>query len=213
MPVPAAVLDLVCCAVIDGRLAVLVRDPVRGARAALPWAPITAGEGLDQAAAQLARATVGRAGTWSAQVGAFSDDTKHPSGAPLSVGYVVVVPANTATPAGHDWRPLPATGALGARQQRVMGAAIVTLRDRMDLEPIAFRMLPPTFTLTELQSLYELLLGRRMHKASFRRALQGADLVEPLEEWRSEGRGRPAQLYRYAPKARRGIPRRFVVRW
>jgi hypothetical protein len=51
--------------------------------------------------------------------------------------------------------------------------------------------------------MYELLLGKRLHKASFRRALQAAWLVEPTDEWRSEGRGRPAQLYRYAPKKRR----------
>jgi hypothetical protein len=75
----------------------------------------------------------------------------------------------------------------------------------MDLEPIAFRLLPPQFTLSELQGLNELLLGRRLHKASFRRALSGAFLVAPTDEWRSEGRGRPAQLFRYAPRrGRRG---------
>jgi 8-oxo-dGTP diphosphatase len=81
------------------------------------------------------------------------------------------------------------------------------VRDRLDQAPIAFRLLPPTFTLTELQAMYELLLGRRLHKASFRRALQGAWLVEPTEEWRSEGRGRPAQLFRYAPRRRRSARR------
>ena len=78
-----------------------------------------------------------------------------------------------------------------------------TIRARLDQAPIAFRLLPPTFTLSELQQTYELLLGRRLHKASFRRALQAAWLVEPTDEWRSEGRGRPAQLFRYAPRRRR----------
>jgi 8-oxo-dGTP diphosphatase len=64
-------------------------------------------------------------------------------------------------------------------------------------------LLPATFTLSELQHMYELLLGRRLHKASFRRALAAAALVEPTDEWRSEGRGRPAQLYRFGPKKRR----------
>ena len=50
---------------------------------------------------------------------------------------------------------------------------------------------------------YEILLGRRLHKASFRRALQAAYLVEPTDEWRSEGRGRPAQLFTFAPRKRR----------
>jgi 8-oxo-dGTP diphosphatase len=82
-------------------------------------------------------------------------------------------------------------------------AATKTIQGRLDQAPIAFRLLPGTFTLSELQQMYELLLGKRLHKASFRRALQGAWLVEPTDEWRSEGRGRPAQLFRYAPKKRR----------
>ena len=52
-----------------------------------------------------------------------------------------------------------------------------------------------------------MLLGRRLHKASFRRALHAAALVEPTDEWRSEGRGRPAQLFRFAPRKRRKVKR------
>ena len=93
--------------------------------------------------------------------------------------------------------------ALTPRQRALLDAALETIRLRLDQAPIAFRLLPPTFTLSELQQTYELLLGRRLHKASFRRALQAAWLVEPTDEWRSEGRGRPAQLFRYAPRRRR----------
>jgi 8-oxo-dGTP diphosphatase len=77
------------------------------------------------------------------------------------------------------------------------------MQERLDQAPIAFRLLPSTFTLSDLQHMYELLLGKRLHKASFRRALRAAWLVEPTDEWRSEGRGRPAQLFRYVPKKRR----------
>jgi 8-oxo-dGTP diphosphatase len=83
-------------------------------------------------------------------------------------------------------------------------AALGEVRRRMDYSPVAFRLLPAVFTLSELQRMYEMLLGRRLHKASFRRALQAAFLVEPTDEWRGEGRGRPAQLFRYAPRRRRG---------
>src|SRR5437764_232546 len=44
-------------------------------------------------------------------------------------------------------------------------------------------------------------------RRSSRRALQAAYLVDPIDEWRSEGRGRPAQLFRYAPRKRRGARR------
>jgi len=77
------------------------------------------------------------------------------------------------------------------------------VRSRIELEPIAFRLLPPAFTLTEVQRMYELVLGHSLHKASFRRALFAARLVEPMMEWRQMPRGRPAQLYRYAPRSPR----------
>jgi hypothetical protein len=93
---------------------------------------------------------------------------------------------------------------MAPRHRAIIDAALAQLRERMDRAPVAFRLLGATFTLSELQAVYELLLGRRLHKASFRRALQAAFLVEPTDEWQSEGRGRPAQLFRYAPHRRRG---------
>lgn len=202
----AASLDLVCCAAVGRHLAVLVAGAERGT-SALPWAVLDVTAPLEASAARLARERLGRAPTWMAQVGVAGEGRRHPSEAPLSVGYVAVVPTGTAAPAGHSWMPVTDLAGLGPRQQGLVTEAVAALRDRMDLAPIAFRMLPPTFTLSELQQMYELLLGRRLHKASFRRALQGAWLVEPTDEWRSEGRGRPAQLFRYAPRKRRGVRR------
>lgn len=211
-PVPragreAAALDLVCCTAVDGRLAVLT-EPGRGASAGtLPWSPLDPAGPPDRAALTWVRGLLGRAPSWMTQVGAFGTGGRHPSGALLAVVYVAVLPLGTAAPEGMVWSPASEPPPLPPRRQPVLDAAIATLRDRMDLAPIAFRMLPVSFTLSELQEIYELLLGRRLHKASFRRALQAAFLVEPTDAWRSEGRGRPAQLYRYAPRKRRGVRR------
>jgi 8-oxo-dGTP diphosphatase len=143
--------------------------------------------------------------TWLEQVGAFGDGRRHPAETDLSVAYIGVVPQGTSLPADSElaWFALSDVPALAPRQRALLDAALETIRLRLDQAPIAFRLLPPTFTLSELQQTYELLLGRRLHKASFRRALQAAWLVEPTDEWRSEGRGRPAQLFRYAPRRRR----------
>ena len=143
--------------------------------------------------------------TWLEQVGAFGDGRRHPTETDLSVAYVGVVPQGSSLPASAEsgWFALADVPTLSPRQRALVDAAMETIRLRLDQAPIAFRLLPPTFTLSELQQTYELLLGRRLHKASFRRALQAAWLVEPTDEWRSEGRGRPAQLFRYAPRRRR----------
>lgn len=203
----AASLDIACCSASGRHFVVLVPAAGRRGARALPWAPLAEGAALDASAERLVRATLGVPAAWIAQVGAFGDGRRHPSTLPLSVGFVAIVPAATAAPEGWVWVRIAECDGLAPRQQAILAAAVALLRDRMDLAPVAFRLLPPTFTLSELQEMYELLLGRRLHKASFRRALQAAYLVEPTDEWRSEGRGRPAQLFRYAPRRKRGARR------
>jgi 8-oxo-dGTP diphosphatase len=139
--------------------------------------------------------------------GAAVSTRRHPVDAALSVPFVGAAHAAMPAPDGSTWCPVDALPALAPRHRQMAEEALATLRLHMDTAPVAFRLLPATFTLSDLQQVYELLVGRRLHKASFRRALQGAWLVEPTDEWRSEGRGRPAQLYRFAPRKRRGASR------
>ena len=172
---------------------------------ALPWGAPRGGESLDGAARRLVRTHTGGEPAWLEQVGAFADGRRHPSGTSLSICYIAVVPTGTAARGESDvWTDSASPPALGARQRAMLTDAVSALRWRIDYAPIPFRLLPTHFTLSELQRMYELLLGRRLHKASFRRALHAAWLVEPTDEWRSEGRGRPAQLFRFSPRKRRG---------
>ena len=193
---PAAVpsMLLVCCTFREGALVAL--QATGGRAAELPQAPLGATDDPDAAADALARAVLGRAPAWRSQVGMLRD------GAALRLVYVAVLPVGAEPPAGYRWQAIGRSGASPA-----MRAAVAHLRERLDREPVAFRLLGPSFTLSDLQQVYELLLERRVHKASFRRALLAAHLVEPTDAWRSEGRGRPAQLFRYAPRRRRGAPR------
>lgn len=202
---PSHSIDVVLVTAMGNELAVLVaRSTTDRERWSLPWKVAQGGESLDSTATRIAHDALGEPPTWIEQIGAFADGRRHPSGAGISVAFVGLVPHETAAPRpGNTWFPIADIPALSPRQRSMVEAATRTIQARLDQAPIAFRLLPPTFTLSELQQLYELLLGKRLHKASFRRALQAASLVEPTDEWRSEGRGRPAQLYRYAPKKRR----------
>lgn len=202
-------IDVVPVSPRQGALAILLlRAPDQRTRERwmLPWDAPRDVESLAQAAARITRAALGAAPALVEQVGAFGDGSRHPGEAELSLGYSALIPldphAAEETPLAR-WFPLGELPALPPRHRAVVEGAIDALRARIDVAPVAFHLLPGTFTLTELQAVYELVLGRPLHKASFRRALQAAHLVEALDEWRSEGRGRPAQLFRYAPKKRR----------
>jgi 8-oxo-dGTP diphosphatase len=197
--------DAVLVTAMGNELAILfARNSSDRERWAIPWRVPQAGETLDAAATRVAQDALGESPMWMEQIGAFGDGKRHPSDADVSVAYVGLAPHETASPrAGYTWFPVGDLPPLSPRQRAMVETATRTIESRLDQAPIAFRLLPATFTLSELQQTYELLMGKRLHKASFRRALQAAWLVEPTEEWRSEGRGRPAQLFRYAPKKRR----------
>jgi 8-oxo-dGTP diphosphatase len=193
----------------DALAVLLVRAPA-GARErwSLPWDAPAPDEGLEEAAARIAQAVLGSAPAFFEQVGAFGDGKRHPGEADLSVGIVALCPASADAPPGDaEWFPVASLPALAPRHRAIVERAAAVVRQRVDQSPLAFRLLPSTFTLSDLQGVYELLLGRALHKASFRRALQASYLVEPTDEWRSEGRGRPAQLFRFAPRKRRGARR------
>jgi 8-oxo-dGTP diphosphatase len=193
----------------DALAVLLIRAPA-GARErwSLPWDAPQPGEGLEDAAARITNAVLGAAPAYFEQVGALSDGRRHPGEADVSIGIAALSPAGVGAPIEDaEWFPLAALPALAPRHRTIVDRATAVVRQRVDQSPLAFRLLPLNFTLSDLQAVYELLLGRRLHKASFRRALQASYLVEPTDEWRSEGRGRPAQLFRYAPKKRRGARR------
>jgi 8-oxo-dGTP diphosphatase len=203
-PAPFTV-DAVLVTAMEKELAILlVRNSGDRERWSLPWRTPQTGETLEAAAATTARDALGEPPAWVEQIGAFGDGKRHPGEADVSVAYLGLVPHETASPrAGHTWFRVDDLPPLAPRQRAMVEGATKTLQSSLDQAPIAFRLLPAAFTLSELQQMYELLLGKRLHKASFRRALQAAWLVEPMDEWRSEGRGRPAQLFRYLPKKKR----------
>jgi 8-oxo-dGTP diphosphatase len=203
---PVCALDLVCLTLERRDLLVLLA-PGAAKAPRLPSSIWRGAVPLEAGAGALMRQVLGADVLWREQVGALVTGS-HPDRAGLSIVYAALAARGAPAPIGTVWcdvEMLPANTA--PRHRAAIGAAVAHLRNRMDHAPIAFRLLGPTFTLGDLQAVYEVLLSRRLHKASFRRALQAAGLVEPTDEWRSAGRGRPAQYFRYAPRRRKNTPR------
>ncbi len=202
-------LDLVLLSPRDGEWYVCTAAGAarsRGVSRTLPFLGVskTPSEALPALAKALATKTVGTAPRWMTQVGAFSEGT-HPADTAISIAFAAVYPDGTVR--DEEGWVRAETAALPPRQKALLKATLGMLKHTVEHEPIAFHALPTTFTLRELQQVYELLLERSLHKASFRRSLHAAHLVEPTKAWRAEGRGRPAQLYKFAPKRRKGAVR------
>jgi hypothetical protein len=67
----------------------------------------------------------------------------------------------------------------------------------MKYRPVVFELMPPTFTLLELQRSVEAISGVRLHKQNFRRLVEDQGLVEGTGRTSAPARGRPAELFRF----------------
>jgi hypothetical protein len=90
--------------------------------------------------------------------------------------------------------------------RRILATAIARLRGKMKYRPVVFELMPPTFTLLELQRSVEAISGIRLHKQNFRRLMEDQGLVEGTGKFATQARGRPAELFRFRREVLRERP-------
>jgi len=81
--------------------------------------------------------------------------------------------------------------------RRIAATALARLRSKIKYRPVIFELMPPEFTLTDLQGTVEAIAGHHVHKQNFRRLVEGAELVEPTGSTEAATGGRPAALFRF----------------
>ena len=84
--------------------------------------------------------------------------------------------------------------------RRILATAMSRLRAKLKYRPVVFELMPPAFTLTQVQKTTEAILGAELHKQNFRRQLAKNELVEPTGQM-SKARGRPAELFKFRQDA------------
>ncbi len=116
--------------------------------------------------------------------------------------YELLYEAGLVQEAARDGRSDARDGAaLGAGMvfdhRRILATAIARLRGKMKYRPVVFELMPPVFTLLELQRTVEAISGIRLHKQNFRRLVEAQGLVEGTGRSAPIARGRPAELFRF----------------
>lgn len=81
--------------------------------------------------------------------------------------------------------------------RRILATGLARLRSMIQYRPVVFELMPPAFTLGQLQEVVEALAGQPLHKQNFRRLVIQQDLVERTGATEAETGGRPAQLFRF----------------
>lgn len=82
-------------------------------------------------------------------------------------------------------------------REQILKVALNRLKGKLRYEPIGFELLPTKFTLTQLQRLYEIVLGQNLDKRNFRKKILAMDLLIPLDETETDVAHRAARLYRF----------------
>ena len=94
-------------------------------------------------------------------------------------------------------RELLESGGIAFDHAKIIEYAVERLRNKIEYTDIAFNLMPEQFTLTELQQVYEVILGKELLKANFRRKI--ADMVLETGEYTRDAGHRPSKLFRYNP--------------
>lgn len=106
-----------------------------------------------------------------------------------------------------EGRPAPGAGKpMAMDHRRILATALGRLRGKLKYRPVVFELLPPEFTLGQLQRTVEALAGARVHKPNFRRLIEGAGLVEGTGRLEHATGGRPAELFRFRHEVFRERP-------
>lgn len=180
--------------VLDDALWVGLLGGARTAR--LPSGRAEPGESLDAVAARILAEQLNVSERYLEQLYSLSE--RDASGWNVSISYLAVAQSGRIElGSGIAWHDVSEMPRLQQLDQRFVQYAITRLRAKLGYTTIAFHLLPPEFTMSELQNIYEVILGQRLDKRNFRRRVQGAGLLEPTGEQRREGSHRPAQLFRF----------------
>ena len=81
--------------------------------------------------------------------------------------------------------------------RRILATAMARLRAKIKYRPVVFELMPPAFTLLQLQHTVEALAGLRLHKQNFRRLVESQGLVEETGAATRAAAGRPAKLFAF----------------
>lgn len=215
-PHPAVTVDGVVFGFDAAELKVLLiqrdRAPYR-LRWALPGGFVNLDEDLEAAARREVAEETGLKDIYLEQLYTFGQPGRDPRERVISVAYYALVAlADHAVRAASDarrvgWFPAAGLPPLAFDHDEIVAVARQRLKGKIRYEPIGFELLPEKFPLSELQRLYETILGQPLDKRNFRKKILGMGLLADTEEIQQDVAHRAARLYRFDETAYRRLKR------
>jgi 8-oxo-dGTP diphosphatase len=176
-------------------------DPGRG-EWSLYGGFVNLNESLNEAAHRVLFELTGLDHLYMKQVGAFGAVDRDPGERVISVAYCALINVQDYSPElqqkyGEEWVDIDKMPPLYSDHNQMVKKAIRMLRMRLSTEPLSFNLLPELFTLTQLQKVYEGILGEEIDKRNFRKRVKTMDFIEKTDGIDKVTSRRGAVLYRF----------------
>jgi len=204
-PHPAVTTDVVVFTIRDRRLKLLLiergGEPFRGMWA-LPGGFLDIDEDLEACAKRELEEETGVSGVYLEQLYTFGKPDRDPRERVISIAYYALVPSDrlrvraASDASDAKWFALDEMPELAFDHNQIIKQAHGRLVAKLDYSTIAFQFMAETFTLSELQAVYEILLDEELDKRNFRKWILALEQVEETGELRRTGNHRPARMYR-----------------
>ncbi|MCE1252876.1 MAG: NUDIX hydrolase [Anaerolineae bacterium] len=169
----------------------------------LPGQAVGLDQSLDESASHCLTHYSGLQESYLEQLYTYGDVKRCHEKRLVSVVYFALIPLDKAifkSPDHACWHAVEKLPDLLLDTGDILAYALRRLRYKLEYSAVGFELLPDNFSLSELQSTYEKILGEKLDKRNFRKRILKADIIEPTPHQRL-GEGRPARLYRYRPDA------------
>ncbi len=162
-------------------------------------------ESLDDAAARTLYELTGLHKIYMRQVGAFGSVDRDPGERVVSVAYYALINVKDYDDRlrqehGVEWVEADKVPAMFSDHNEMVSKARQLMKEKIKTRPISFQLLPPLFTLTQLQRLYEAVVGEEVDKRNFRKRIKDMDYIEKTELIDKTHSKRGAALYRFNKK-------------
>jgi len=172
---------------------------------ALPGYIVEQDESIDDAAERILYELTGLRDLHMEQFHTFGEVNRHPQGRVITVAYYALIRINgqkelrpvTQFARKAFWHPVSELPKLAFDHSEIFKTGFNKIRRRLNYQPIAFELLPEKFTLTQLQSLYEAILNKKLDKRNFRKKMLSYGFLKELDEKQKGVSYRAAKLYKF----------------
>jgi 8-oxo-dGTP diphosphatase len=203
---PAVAVDVLLFAIREETLQTLlikISVPPYDGKWALPGGLVRLTETLDQAVERVLKEKAGIKDVYLEQLYSFGDLDRDSRSRSISVAYFALIDSDkfelktSELYSDIGWHSIGKLPELAFDHKKIIEYGVERLRAKLEYTNIAYGLLPKEFTLSRLQQIYEIILGKTLDKRNFRKRIKQLDILEPTDKFSTGTAKRPAGLYRF----------------